>query len=147
MADLAYIQTLADELTNDPLGLGYVSTAGVDWQNEANALADLATLTTANRTVDVETLSGSQLFEAIDDTEWQARTADQKTDIQFVVGLGDNIQISPGTKARAMMARALTGATASLSNLGTLGSKTVTRAEELGLSGLKIGHIQLARRA
>lgn len=147
MADPAYIQTLADELTNDPLGLTYVSTAGLDWQNEANAAADLLTLTTANRQVDVPTLSGSQLFEAIDDTEWQALTADAKSDIQFVVSLGDSIQISSGTKARTMMARALTGSPTSLAALGVLGTKTITRAEELGLSGLKIGHIQLARRA
>lgn len=146
MTNAVFMQTLTDELVNDPLGLVYVSTADGNWQDEVNAAADLVTLTTPNRVVDVDTLSGSQLFEAIDDTEWQARTADQKSDIQFVVSLGDSIQISPGTKARTMLTRALSGATNSLNNLSALGSKTVTRAEELGLSGLKIGHIQLARR-
>lgn len=112
---------------------------------EADAVADLALMSAVDRTVDVPTLSGSQLFEAIDDTEWQTLTADQKSDVQFVVSLGDTIQISPGTKARAMIARALSGQVNSLANLGVLGSKTVSRAEEIGLGRVTIGDIQSAR--
>ena len=136
------LQALKTELDTDPLVLGYSD--GLPWNDQAKAEADLALLQTV-RAVDVETLSGSQLFESIDDTEWQARTAEQKADIQFVVSLGDNIQISSGTKARTMMTRALSGATNSLAALGVLGSKNVTRAEELGFAGVNVGNIQNAR--
>ncbi|MEE8598019.1 MAG: hypothetical protein V3S69_00605 [Dehalococcoidales bacterium] len=142
MSDLVRIQAIRDELDIDPAVLGYAApNAGV----EADAIADLALMSAVGQTVDVPTLSGSQLFEAIDDTEWQALTVDEKTDVQFVVSLGDNIQIAPGTKARAMMARALAGSTASLAALGVLGSKTVSRAEELGFGQVHIGDIQHAR--
>ncbi len=145
MADPAMITALGAELALDPETLGYAAPPGY-WADETAAFADFALITAVTRTVNVDTLSGSQLFEAIDDTEWQTLTADQKGDIQFVVSLGDNIQISPGTKARTMLARALSGKAASLAALGVLGSKLVSRAEELGISGLKVGHIQLARR-
>ena len=146
MADPAKVAALGSELVNDPLGLGYTVHNQPDWQNEVNAAADLALITTENRPVDVETLSASQLFEAIDATEWTARTAEQKDDIRLVLGLGDNIQISPGTKARNILQNALTGATNSLATLATLGSKNISRAEELELGRLRIGDIQLARR-
>ena len=135
-------QALKDELVNDTLVLGYSD--GIPWNDQAKAEADLALLQTV-RVVDVETLSGSELFESIDDDEWQVRTPDQKSDIQFVVSLGDNIQIAPGTKARTMLARALSGATNSLAALGVLGSKSVTRAEELGFGNVTVGDIQNAR--
>lgn len=146
MADPAKIAALGSELVNDPLGLGYTVHNQPDWQNEVNAAADLALIMAVNRPVDVETLSASQLFEAIDATEWTARTADQKDDIRLVLALGDNIQISTGTKARAILQNALSGATASLANLGVLGTKNISRAEELDLGRLRIGDIQLARR-
>ena len=136
---------LGAELAGDPEILGY-SAPPVDPFDEAAAAADMAIINAVNRPVNVETLSGSQLFEAIDDTEWQALPADAKSDIQFVVSLGDNIQIAPGTKARTMLARALASSPTSLGALGVLGTKNVSRAEELGLGKVTIGNIQLARR-
>lgn len=142
MADPVRIAAIKSELETDPETLGYAApNAGV----EADAVTDLALMDVVDRVVDVPTLSGSQLFEAIDDTEWQLLTADEKQDIQFVVSLGDQIQIAPGTKARTMMARALAGHTNSLAALGVLGSKTVSRAEELGFGRVTIGDIQAAR--
>jgi len=152
MADAQMITALGQELLLDPVGLGYAAHVQVNWQDEANALADLALINALTRVVDVPTLSGSQLFEAIDNDEWDSRTAAQKSKIQLIVSLGDNIQIAPGTKARAMLSSALAddggngAATVSLAALGVLGSKTVSRAEELGFGALKAGHIQLARR-
>lgn len=145
MADLVMVAALGAELTADPELLGYAAPPGY-WADETAAFADFALLTTVNRPVDVETLSASQLFEAIDNADWDSRDAAQQAKIQLVVSLGDSIQIAPGTKARTILAAALTGATNSLANLAALGTKNVSRAEELGFSGLKVGHIQLARR-
>ena len=106
MADPVRIAAIKVELETDPETLGYTApNAGV----QADAITDAALMAIVGQVVDVPTLSGSQLFEAIDDTEWQALAADAKSDIQFVVSLGDNIQISTGTKARTMLARALSG--------------------------------------
>jgi len=149
MADAAFIAALGFELATGGAAATppiVYSAPPADWTDEAAAIADFALLTAVDRPVDVETLSASQLFEAIENADWDSRDADQKAKIQLVVSLGDSIQIAPGTKARAILAAALTGATASLNNLGALGTKNVSRAEELGFSGLKLGHIQLARR-
>jgi len=102
-------------------------------------------LNAINVVADVETLSGSQLFEAIDNGDWDTRTADQQEKIKIVVGLGDQIQVASGKKARAMLASALSGATTSLSALSVLGSKTISRAEQLGLGTIAIGDVQNAR--
>ena len=142
MADPARLQALKDELVNDPETLGYSApNAGV----EADAIADVALLMAVNRSVDRETMSGSEIFEAIDATEWQGRSAEQKDDIRLVIGLGDSIQISAGTKARAILQNALAGSTNSIAELGTISQKTVSRAEELGLGRVTIGDVQNAR--
>jgi len=135
---------LKNELVNDPETLGY---SGVtDFLDVASAEADATLISAVNRPVDIQTLSASQLFEAIDQAEWAGRTADQKDDIRLVLGLGDNIQIAPGTKARDILANALSGATASLANLGALGTKNVSRGEELGLGVVGANHVQAARK-
>lgn len=142
MADPVFLAALKQELVNDPVGIGYTApNAGV----EADAIIDGDLINTVNRLVDVQTLSASELFEAIDQGDWSARTADQKDDIRLVLGLGDNIKIAPGTKARDILANALSGASASLANLGVIGTKTVSRAEELGFSRVTYGDIQNAR--
>ena len=141
MADIARLQALQSELTADPDTIGY--TGDDD--------GDLALLVAVNRTVDVETLSGSQLFEAIDNDDWDSRTANQQAKIQLVISLGDNIQIASGTKARAMMQAALADsggngiAQASLDALGVIGTKLISRAEELGLGSVHLGDVQNAR--
>ena len=127
---------LKDELDTDPLTRGYAGMTDAEVRDSINA---------ADRTVDRETMSGSEIFEAIDVTEWSGRTADQKDDIKFVVSLGDQIQIASGTKARDMLQNALSGATNSIANLGSISTKAVSRAEELGLGFVKIGDVQKAR--
>ena len=142
MSDPAFLAALKSELESDPQTLGYAAAnAGV----EADAIADHALLTTANRTIDRETMSGSEIFEAITASDWASRDVAQKDDIKFVLSLGDNIQIAAGTKARAILAAALSGATDSVNNLSTISQRTVTRAEELGLGRVTIGDIQNAR--
>ena len=142
MADMAVIQALKDELTLDPELLGYSD--GTPWMDETKALADLALLQAGGQILTVGIITSEQLFDAIAD-DWSTRSADQKSDIQFVMGLGDNIQITVGSKSRAMLASALTGATAALSNLNDLSTKSGSRADALGFGRLTPGMIQNAR--
>ncbi len=143
MADPVRIAAIKAELEADPASLGYAApNAGV----EADAVADAALMAAVGQTVDVETLSASQLFEAIDLGEWNTTLDDiKRANVRMILSLGDSIQIAPGTKARTMMAAALVGATVSLAALGVIGSKTVSRAEELGFGRVTIGQIQSAR--
>lgn len=143
MADPVRIAAIKAELEADPETLGYAApNAGV----EADAVADAALMAAAGQTVDVETLSASQLFEAIDATEWgSSLDPTDRDNVRLILALGDNIQIAPGTKARAMLSAALEGATNSLNALAVIGSKTISRAEELGFGRVTIGDIQAAR--
>ena len=150
MADLVRIAAIKSELQADPEALGYTAQATYDAADaptqETLALADLALLSAVGQVVDVQTLSASQLFEAIDATEWgTVLDATDRDNVRLVLSLGDNIQIAPGTKARAMLSNALAGATSSLANLGVLGSRTVSRVEELAFGRVTAGDIQNAR--
>ena len=102
-------------------------------------------LNALNRTRTVTHLSASELFEAIEDSDWDARTADQREKIKTILSLGDRINIAPGTKARTMMASALTGATASLANLSALENPVASRAEELGFPFVISADVAAAR--
>lgn len=133
MVDYAALKT---ELETDPLVRGY---SGMTDQQIADDM------NTVYRTGTVTELSASQLFEAIEDSDWDTRTADQREKIKTILSLGDNIQIAPGTKARAMMASALTGATASLANLGSLESPPISRAVEVFGAAVDVAAIESAR--
>ena len=102
-------------------------------------------LNAVNRTITVTHLSASELFEAIEDSDWDARTADQREKIKTILSLGDEINIAPGTKARTMMASALSGATASLANLGALENPPASRAQELGFPFVTSADVAAAR--
>lgn len=136
MATTAFYQTIRDELDNDPLARGY---AGMTDQQATDSL------NTEDRSVDRETMSASEIFEAIEVAEWQALTADQKNQVEKVIQLGDNIQIGTGTKARAFLADAFGPATTTRATLLSLAQETISRAQELGLGTLVIGDIQNAR--
>ena len=146
MADAVIIQALKDELTNDPEGLGYtVNPTPSD--DQTAAIADAALMNVVNRTVNRETMSASEIFEAIDVADYVALADAEKRKIEIVLALGDSIQISPGTKARPFLLYAFPSPAADTTRnaLATASQKLVSRVEELGLGVVKAGHIQLAR--
>ncbi len=73
------LQILKAELTGDPESRGY---AGM---NDAEAAADLNTV---YRSVDVETVTGQQIFEAVVPAHYNALTAEQKQLFGVIVGMG-----------------------------------------------------------
>ncbi len=148
MADPVRIAAIKDELeTGGAAATPPIAYAAPNAGVEADAVADAALMAAVARVVDVETLSASELFEAIDATEWSDGTLDatDQANVRLILSLGDNIKIAPGTKARAILVAALTGATASLAALAVIGSRTVSRSEELKFGRVTIGQIQLAR--
>lgn len=135
----AKTRLLVDEIQNDPLTRNY---AGMD-----NAQLT-ASLNTADRTVERTTLSASEMFEAIDTGEYQALSAADQDRVKLVLGLGDAIQISSGTKARTILEDVFAGAAGTLTRpaLGGLVNETKTRGEEIGFGRVREGDVQDARR-
>ena len=153
MADLIRIQAIKDELVNDPVGLGYSD--GNPWFDEAKAMADIAILNVVNRSDERESVTASELDEAIDENE-EAAFAASGTDedrirainrVFQIAGADGTVDIRSGTKARAKLELAFTGPGGPLTraNLGNLLSVTVSRADELSLGKITTGDIQNPR--
>jgi len=126
---------LRAELLADPLIIGYAA------MNDTQAAASL---NTANRPVNVQTLDGAQIYEAIDATEFAALLT-TKQEVVDIIHLGPNILVAPGSKARARLAAIFGGGSATVTALAALGTKTVSRATELGLGVVNPGHVMKAR--
>jgi len=132
------IDTLRTELTTDPLSAGYAAMSDL-------AVATLLNDDTTGRTVQVPTLDSVQLYEAIDTAEFDALTAAQKVDIDRLYGLGVGIDITAGSKARAVLVNAFGPGSASRTAILAIVVKAVSRAEELGIGHVWEGHVQTAR--
>ena len=125
MSNWAHLQTIWDEIkvNNTAPYAGQTNTAIANIIN--------TTLTAAQDLV--STLSASQIFEAIDGAEYAALTTAVQERIKLVLSLGDNIQIGPTSKARAMLLGAFGVGTATRAALTALVQKQRTRREVLGL--------------
>ena len=125
---------LKAELTVDPLGCGYSTMT----DEEA-----AASLNTVCRTVDVETVTGQEIFEAVVPAHYNALSAEYKQLFGLIVGMG-TIMVN-GTNTKAALLAMFTGATETLQALAALQTEEVSRAVELKLGLVYPGHIQNAR--
>lgn len=99
-------------------------------------------LSMANRTH----LSASEIFESIDIPEYTALQnhtdpAEQRKAerVRIVLGLGDQIDVSPGSRARAWLMDAFGGGSVSITTMGGLLTQTQPRWQALGLAPIKEG--------
>lgn len=128
------IDVLRAELAIDPLGRGY---SGMTDEEAA------ASLNTVNCTVDVESVTGQQVFEAVLPAHYNALSAEQKQLFGVIVGMG-MIMVN-GTNTKAALVGMFTGATETLQALAALQTKQVSRGVELGVGEVRVGHIGEAR--
>lgn len=135
---MGLIDILAAELTGDPEGFGY---SGMNNVEAAASLNDTGT----GRTLPIDTLTAAQLYEAIDTVEFDALTAAQKTAIDRILGLGGDVILTPASKARAILVAAFGSGTASQIAIVAAVTRTVSRAAEIGLPTVAVGHVQMAR--
>ena len=118
---------LRRELLDDPLAIGY---AGM-----TNAQALASVMDESSRVKESPaTLSSAEIYEVIDRAEYQGLNAMEKNELQIILGLGDNVSVGAGSKARA----ALEGMFASQPNtraslLGLIDDLKQSRAQELGI--------------
>lgn len=127
---------LGAEIANDPLARGYA--AMTDQQIAAD-------LNTRYRTVERDSLSGSEIFNAIVPAEFAALAAADKTLVRDVFGLGDAVDVSTGTNARAVLLSAFGAATTTRSNLASAVNELVSRSTELGLSAVTAADVARVR--
>lgn len=127
--------TLRNEIETDPNARGY---AGMD----AQAVAD--DMNTAYVPIPVTSLSGSELYNAIVPSDFQALTDVQREYARDVLSLGDAIDVSPGTNARDVLVAIFAG-TGTLTAMAALTTTNITRGAELGLGTIKPGWVEQAR--
>ena len=124
---MSAIGRLREELLNDPLGINY------SVMDDAAALASL-TDESARPAPDRDSLSGSEIYEVVDRTEYAALSPGEQEELKVILTLGDNIQVGPSSKARAALAAMFGPATATRAALLALvTNRTQSRAQELGL--------------
>jgi predicted flap endonuclease-1-like 5' DNA nuclease len=127
-------QVLNTELTTDPLTRGY---AGM---TDEEAATDLNTV---YRTLPVDTVPGSDIFNNTDDAEYGALTAEQQNRWLNMCGVTD-IDVSSGV-AKSLEAELFGVGTTTRSNLAALKTRDVSRGEELGFGLVRVGDVEFAR--
>lgn len=125
-------QRLKDEITGDPLGRSYSGMTNLDLTNSLNTL---------DRTQDKTSMTASEVYNQIDETEFLALTDSQRQEIWDILHLGD---VNPfGLEADRFLAIFTPGATITALNAARVTS--ISRARELGLPFISLGDIISAR--
>ena len=129
---------LAAELTNDPLARGY---AGMTDQQAADDL------NTAYRTQTIDFVTGAEIFNATDDTEYGALTETQKASWDRLCGIS-TVDVTSGI-AKAREAELFGPGTTTRTNLLALKNIPITRAQELDIleaeTEINAEHVTAAR--
>lgn len=131
------MQALIDELTNDPLTRGY---SGMTNQQVADSLNSN---TGGNeRSQDKTSLSGDEIFQATDSTQFAGLTDAQKS--QWLAFCGRD-SIDPFASANVTFVQNLFSGGATVTNLNALRVEDISRAQELSLGTVKEGDVEDAR--
>lgn len=128
------IDTIKTEITNDPLPRGY---SGMN--DEAVAVS----MNTVDRTTNKSSLTGSEVMNAIDKTEFNGKSDAQKQQVWNILHLGT---INPFGLEADLLTDIFTGGSTTITTLATLRLNSVSRGVELGVGVVKVGHVQEARR-
>ena len=133
---MADIDKLRAELVADPLLRGYAGMTNTQAVQSIRAV---------NRSVERPTVSGSEVFNAVVPAEFDALLVTQQGRVRDVWGLGDAIDVRSGTSTRAVLLSAFGAGTTTRANLIAVVTRTVSRADELGLGAVFEGDVARAR--
>ena len=126
---------LSTELTTDPLTRGY---SGMTDQEAADDL------NTVYRTLPVDTVPGSDIFNNTDDVEYGALTAEEQNRWVNMCAV-DSIDVASGV-AKSLEAELFGPGTDTRTNLAALKTRDVSRGEELELGKApNASHVEYAR--
>ena len=87
-------------------------------------------------------IAANEIFEAIVPSEYIALSADNKTLLQIILGMG--IIKVKGSNTRAALAT-MFASTTTLTNLVALQTKKVSWADQNWVGVVKVGHVEMAR--
>lgn len=132
------LQALKNELTNDPLAVGY---AGLNDSEAAAAMNDTARA----RPVERELIASNEVIDAVDGTEWSNLASDDLLGLQILTARED-LKIR-GSNVRAILLSIFSPAgqfSATRSNLAVLQTRPGSRSEELFGEGFQVTPSQVA---
>ncbi len=130
------IEGLLTELRTDPLARGYPTMTN-------QALFD--SLMTVNRPTEKVSVIGSQVFNAIVPSEFNALTTALQQAVRDVFGLSGDIDVRTGTNARLVLTTAFGAASVTRANIVAGLNKNISRAEEVGCPDLDLGYLSYLR--
>ena len=141
--------TLKDDLAGDPEGWGYngpgVFNPGPGPMSDQEATDVLNTIHPApdTRTRNRTSMSGRQVRAEVVDAEYDALTAEKKSQFLALTASGD---LDPFGLGANVIKDIFGGGSATLTALQAARVESITRAQELGLGIVKPGHVEEARR-
>lgn len=124
---------LSEELANDPEALGYSTMTDAEV---------VVAINTVDRTVNRASISGSELLDQTDATEYSSRTAEQKANWLSLCGIDS---IDPFGSAVQVAIDVWGGGSQTIINLQAVRVETLSRAQELGLSNIYEATVARAR--
>ena len=124
---------LKAELTHDPLDRGYSGMSDVE------ATTDLNTVYRERNRV---AMTGSEVLNAVDTTEWSGLSDAEKQTVWNVIHIGD---LNPFGVEADLLVGVFGGGSATITALSAARKESDSRAVELGLGYLAPGHVQNAR--
>jgi len=124
---------LADEITNDPLTRGYSG------MTDAQVAADINTV---YRTQNKTSVSGADLMEQIDSTEYIALSDTKKNQWLSLCGIDTH---DPFGNVVQVVVEIWGGGSTTVSNLSTFRVNNVSRGVELGIGEVSEGAVNKAR--
>lgn len=131
---MGQIQTLIDELTNDPLNIGYSGMSDFDVKESLNTK-----VYTKNKT----SLTNIELLEAIESSALLALTGDKALRVWGVLGMQS---IDPFGVSVSIFIDAFGAGSVTVNALKALRKESISRAQALGYPGVvREGHVQMAR--
>ena len=138
---MSLITDIRAEINNDPSALGYSAIiTGIGTENEKN-IAIMNLLNIVNIPQNKTSLTGAQLWEATDATEFSALSDAAKTQWLALCGV---TSLNPFGPAQAVVV-GIFGSSNTVSTLALLRIQQVSRAQELKLQVIKVGHVEMAR--
>ncbi len=139
---------LRDELLTDPLGWGYngvgIFNVGPGPMTDQEATDVLNTIHPSpnTRTRDRTSMSGRQVRAEVVNAEYDALPADKKSQFLALTASGD---LDPFGLGANIIKDIFGGGSVTLGALQIARVESITRAQELGLSIVKPGHVEAAR--
>ncbi len=123
------ISVLKTEIDTDPLGRGYTG------MTIKQVVIDINTV---NRTSNKATMQATEVLNAIDKTEFNAKTNAQKQQVWDILHLGT---VNPFGLEADLLVDIFGGGSTTITSLQTLRKNNISRAEELGLGKVREGHV------